>query len=220
VAERIIVAAVRDRLAFSENLQYLFKRVEEEVGKLYADLPETTRLKHTEFEAEERRVNNFIEFIAEGRSSRAVAEALAASERKVEELRIEVEALLESRNAVFKTPPLAWIEERVATLQEVLARRTERSALLLRKLLGTIQLEPTQGDIGRPYYRAWSRFQALTLLEEDPKEGVSEGGSHYLREWRRRESNPRPCEMTACTIPPFSLQNLNKSRHSRRLRPS
>jgi hypothetical protein len=138
VAERIIMAAVRDRLAFPENLQYLLKRVEEEVGKLYADLPETIQLKQTEFEAEERRVNNFIEFIAEGRSSRAVAEALAASERKVEELRIEVEALLKSRNAVFKTPPIAWIEERVATLQEVLARRTERSALILRKLLGTI----------------------------------------------------------------------------------
>jgi hypothetical protein len=37
VSERIIVAAVRDGLAFPENLPYLFKRVEEEVGKLYAD---------------------------------------------------------------------------------------------------------------------------------------------------------------------------------------
>ena len=176
VAERIIVAAVRDRLTFSENLQYLFKRVEEEVGKLYADLPETIRLKQTEFEAEERRVNNFIAFIAEGRSSRAVTEALAASERKVEELRTEVEGLLKSRNAVFKTPPMAWIEERVATLQEVLAKRTERSALLLRKLLGTIRLEPTRGDIVRLYYRARSRFQVLALLKEDPKKGPRKVG--------------------------------------------
>jgi hypothetical protein len=87
----------------------------------------------------------------------------------VEELRTAVEALLKSRNAVFKTPPMAWIEERVTTLQEVLARRTERSALLLRKLLGLIRLEPTQGDIGRPYYRARSRVQVLALLEEDPR---------------------------------------------------
>jgi hypothetical protein len=36
VAERIIVAAVRDRLTSSENLQYLLKRAEEEMGKLYA----------------------------------------------------------------------------------------------------------------------------------------------------------------------------------------
>ena len=78
--------------------------------------------------------------------------------------------LLKSREAVFKTPPLAWIEERVVTLQDVLARRTERSALLLRKLLGVIRLEPTQGEIGRPHYRARSKLQVLTFFEEDPTE--------------------------------------------------
>jgi hypothetical protein len=36
-------------------------------------------------------------------------------------------------------------------MQEVLERRTDRSALLLRSLLGQIRLEPAQGEIGRPY---------------------------------------------------------------------
>ncbi len=52
---------------------------------------------------------------------------------------------------MFQTPPVEWIDERLAQIQEVLERRTERSTLLLRSILGKIQLEPTQGEIGRPY---------------------------------------------------------------------
>ena len=92
------------------------------------------------------------------------------------------------------------MKERVACLQAVLERKTAESALTLRKLLGKIRLEPTQGDIGRPYYRAVSKLQVLALLEDLPGEGsgdsagetTSEGGSTSFRWWRRRESNPRP----------------------------
>src|SRR5262249_24533970 len=59
------------------------------------------------------------------------------------------------------------------------------------KTLRTVRLEPTQGDIGQPYYRARSRLQVLALLEEDAEKGDSEGSSNALRKWRRRESNPR-----------------------------
>jgi hypothetical protein len=52
---------------------------------------------------------------------------------------------------VFQAPPIEWIEERLAPMQEVLERRTERSSHLLRSLLGKIQLQPTQGEIGRRY---------------------------------------------------------------------
>jgi hypothetical protein len=90
-----------------------------------------------------------------------------------------------------RLPPLIRVTERVATLQEVLERRTERSALLLRKLLSRIRLEPVKPDIGRPYLRAVSALQPLALLEMDPSPG-SEDGSNPLRWWRRRESNPRP----------------------------
>jgi hypothetical protein len=43
-------------------------------------------MKETELNAEERRLVNFVDFIGEGRGSRALAEALAASERKVEDV--------------------------------------------------------------------------------------------------------------------------------------
>ena len=102
----------------SGRTQHILHSVEAETRKLYANIPETMRVKNTEFETEQRRVANFVEFIAKGRGSRALAEALAASERRAQELRVDLDALRESRGAVFQAPPLPWVEERVARLQE------------------------------------------------------------------------------------------------------
>jgi len=192
LAEKVILEAVREQLSAHEQIQRVLERVEEEVRKLYADVPETIRLKGGELASEERRLQNFVDFIGEGRGSRALGEALRETERRVEALREELGGLQTSRDKVFQAPPLEWIEERVESLQEVLERRTERSALILRKLLGKIRLEPTRPDIGKPYYIARTSLDALALLD-DPSEGVvSEGGSNSLRWWRRRELNPRP----------------------------
>ena len=93
---------------------------------------------------------------------------------------------------MFSAPPREWLVERIATIQTVLERRTERSALLLRKLLGPIRMEPVTPDIGRPYYRALSDLDALAIVENNPDSADPEPGSTALRWWRRRESNPRP----------------------------
>jgi hypothetical protein len=83
-----------------------------------------------------------------------------------------------------------WIEERAAVLQKVLERRTAKSALLLPRLFGRIRLEPFQGDIGKPYFRAVTSIQSLALLDESPEPGGSEPGSNSLHWWTRRESDP------------------------------
>ena len=114
------------------------------------------------------------------------------AEKKAEALTEELDALRRAQRPEVRTPPMVWIQERIATLQEVLERRTERSALLLRRLLGRIRLEPVRPDIGRPYFRAVSKLQPLTLLEMDGSPEASEEGSNPLHWWRRRESNPRP----------------------------
>jgi hypothetical protein len=103
-------------------------------------------------------------------------------------LREELEGLRRSRTKVFQLPPIEWIEERLSHAQEVLERRTEQSALLLRELLGPISLEPTTGDIGRPYYMARTSLDCLALLLEPPPGAEApDGGSNSLRQWRRRE---------------------------------
>ena len=192
LAEKIILKAVSEQLTQTEHIRYLLERVEEQVAKLYAHIPETVRTKEAELGAEERRLTNFVDFIGEGRGSQALGKALVETERRVDALREELDGLRRSREKVFQAPPVEWIGEHLAQMQEVLERRTEQSALLLRSLLGQIQLEPTQGEIGRPYYVARTSIDALSLLEPTPGQDGPEAGSNSLRWWRRRESNPRP----------------------------
>jgi hypothetical protein len=170
LAEQIILGAVIERISRPSQLSYVLERVAAEVAKLSEHLPENIRAKETELGSEERRLANFLEFIGEGRGSQALAKALVETERRVEALREELEGLRRSRMKVFQLPPIEWIEERVSQAQEVLERRTEQSALLLRELLGPISLEPTTGDIGTP-----------------PGAEPPDGGSNSLRQWRRRE---------------------------------
>ena len=194
LVERIVLAAVRDELMSAENIDYVLERVKKEVEKTSTEAPETISLREAECAAEERRVSNFVEFIAEGRGSRALADALAASEKRVEALHSELEVLRRSRETAFTLPPREWIEERITTIQPVLERRTEQSALLLRKLLGTIRMEPVTPEVGRRYYRARTSLDVLAVLEEEPgtESEDSDPGSNTLHWWRRRESNPRP----------------------------
>ena len=100
------------------------------------------------------------------------------------------------------------------TMQTVLERRTQRSALLLRKLLGTIRMEPVTPEIGRRYYRALSDLDALAIVEIDPDSPDSEPGSNSLQWWRRRESNPRPKIRPPGTLhacPRFKFHHLCKN---------
>jgi len=61
------------------------------------------------------------------------------------------------------------------------------AALLLRGVLGTIRLEPKQGDVGRPYYLAQTSIDCIALLETPPGAEAPDGGSNSLQPWRRRE---------------------------------
>ncbi len=183
LAERVIIDAVRGRLTEASAIRYVLEGVESEVKRMYSDVPETIRLKESELQADERRLANFVDFIGEGRGSRALASALTETERRVESLREEVDGLRRSRDAVFQAPPIEWIEERLSKLRPLLEQATERSAQLLRQILGTIRLEPTRGDIGRPYYLARTSIDTLALLDPMPGSGSSESGSNSLRWW-------------------------------------
>ena len=86
--------------------------------------------------------------------SQARAKALVETERCVDALSEEVEALRRGRDTVFHPPPIEWIKDRLNNIQQVLEQRTARSAQTLRALLGPICLELVTPDIGRPFYRA------------------------------------------------------------------
>ena len=189
LAETIILKAVREQLGCTEHIRYLLEQVETEVAKLYAHIPETVHTKEAELGAEERRLANFVDFIGEARGSRALAKALVETERRVEALREELDGLRRGSEKVFQAPPVEWVEERLVGMQELLERRTERSARLLRALVGKIELEPTKGQIGRPFYLARTSLDTPALLAPPPGQAGPDGGSNSLQWWSRAESH-------------------------------
>src|SRR6516225_9495221 len=194
LVEKIILDMVQEQLTDPQHIEYVLRRVAAEVGKLYTHVPESIRLKETELTAEQRRLANFVDFIGEGRGSRTLAQALFDSERKVGALKEELEGLRRSRDKVFQTPPREWVEERLTQLQDVLQRNPDRSGLILRSFLGPLRLDPTRGDIGRPYYTARTSLNTLALLDPLTEDEVRESGSNSFQWWRRADSNRRPPE--------------------------
>lgn len=101
LVERIIVETIQDQISNSDHIAYVLSRVEEEIKKLRSDLPETLKLKQAELDAEQRRLANFIDFVGEGRGSQALAKALVETERRVETLTEDVDALKKSHEKSF-----------------------------------------------------------------------------------------------------------------------
>ena len=190
LAEKVILEAVQDQISDPEHIAYVLQRVEQEIAKQRADLPDALKLKEAELGAEQRRLANFVDFIGEGRGSQALAQALVETECRVGALTEEVDSLQRSHEKIFRLPPIEWIRERMSNVQSVLEQRAARSAQMLRDLLGPITLELQTPDIGRPFYRAVTTLDVVALIDEPPP--GAEGGSNSLRRWRRRELNPRP----------------------------
>ena len=173
--------------------------------------PDTLKLKEAELTAEQRRLANFVDFIGEGRGSQALAKALVETERRVDALSDEVDALRRSREKIFRPPPIEWIKDRLSNIQQVLEQRTARSAQTLRNLLGPIRLELVAPDIGRPFYRAVTTLDALAVIEEPPPAGA-EGGSNSLQRWDSFQlpqgGRLRPVRLGVCTAARSLVYNL------------
>jgi hypothetical protein len=75
LVERVTLAAVRERLSSREHLAYVLQRVRQELVRASSTAPEILKNKQAEFEQEERRLANLINFVAEGQESKALAQA-------------------------------------------------------------------------------------------------------------------------------------------------
>ena len=196
LAEKVIVGAVQERIVQAEPLRYVIQSVEKEVRKQYEGVPGTIRLKTKELRREKQELSHLIDRVREGWTSQELRKTLDETEQRVRVLEEELKGLQHACEKVMQVPPVEWIEERLSRVRAVLEERTEKSALLLRRLLGPIRLEPVKPDLGHPYYLAHTALDVLALLDEPGPEGGPgarpDAGAKSLRWWRRRESNPRP----------------------------
>jgi hypothetical protein len=76
------LAAVKERLGDPASVRYVLDRVEAEVRRLQAHLPEEMQIKRAAMAAEECRIANYVEFIGDGKGTRGLGEALTSAEQQ------------------------------------------------------------------------------------------------------------------------------------------
>ncbi len=195
--EKTIISELKERILIRQNVEYVYKKLERLVAKGLNEVPELTRKKKQQYEKLMSEIRNYLNFVKIGNFSKAVSEALKETERKSDDLKEEIKSLEFQKENAFQSPPIEWIDHRLEHLHETLSKNTVSSALALKGILGTIQLEPISdeesdfsqiinGDKKRfkPYYIAHTKIQTLALLDERHK------SSNWLH-WRTRwDSNP------------------------------
>lgn len=81
-----------------------------------------------------------------------------------------MQALEFQRTNAFKAPPKEWVDHKSKQLVEILNLNTKTSALALKELLGTIELEPVAGECtiqlgkviqNRPFYMVYTTIDNL-----------------------------------------------------------
>ncbi len=173
--EELLLAEIRDKLCTAENLKYIYENVEKEIAKTLGQVPEELKQKRHLHDKMQAELQNLLNFVKAGNFSKVVSEALTDAENRSDKLKSEMQALEFQRSNTFKTPPKEWIDFRLENLFDTLNKNTKASALALKDLLGTIELEPVPGECvvecgqliqNRAYYLAHSNIETLALLEE------------------------------------------------------
>ena len=200
VAEKVVLAALRDRVLRPEPVMQVLDRVREEITKLCADVPGLLRAKRAQLAQARGRVARIVNFVALGRAqdSKALAEALVKDEALVASLEVEVEGLQSASDSRVRFPSRPWVEKRLAAFRELLERRTEASALVLRRLLGRMVLKPVYPEQGKPYYVARTAIDVLVLLEPPGSDPSSDPGANSFGWWRRRVLHFSPHTTWGC----------------------
>ena len=206
IVEKVILDEIRDRISSPEKIQQVLLKVQSEIEKHSSDIPSLIRRKEMELNSEERKLANFIDFIGEGRGSRALSKALEETERKVDTLQHDLEGLHLTRKRLFQTPPIEWISVRINNLKILLEQNTTQSALVLREILGPVTFEPTYPDIGKPYYIARSSLNTLVIINQPACVKNEDNGSHQLRWWARSQRIRTFAEL------PFSARIFDSTR--------
>ncbi len=191
--EEMLIGALKEKFLTVENLKYVYENVEEAAAKSLNEIPEEVKQKRSQFEKVQAELQNLLNFIKAGNFSKMVSDAIVDAEGRSERLKEEILGLEFQKKKAFKAPPKEWIEHRLENFRETLNKNTKGSALALKELLGTVEMEPVPGECvvecgkliqNRPFYLATSQIETLALLEEGK-------GSNWSRCRKRRDSNPR-----------------------------
>ncbi|NDD58354.1 MAG: hypothetical protein EBZ47_03765 [Chlamydiae bacterium] len=143
--EEILLEHLKQNLLTAENLKYVYDNVEKEIEKTLEAVPEELKQKRAQHEKIQAELQNLLNFIKIGNFLKVVSDALTDAEGRSDDL--------------FET----------------LNKKTKQSALVLKDLFGTIELEAIPGECviecgkliqNRTYYLAHTKIDTLALLDE------------------------------------------------------
>ncbi|MBE7482372.1 MAG: hypothetical protein HS104_20625 [Polyangiaceae bacterium] len=126
--EEKFLGALNQDVLKPEVLALVYERTAAKVKEQFAHVPEELRLKRLELNRAETRVHNFVEFVASGRATGALADALAQAEEQVKTLSADIASMQTASEHVFTPPPKAWIADRIRKLRAF--RTTHRGAIV------------------------------------------------------------------------------------------
>lgn len=186
IIEDHFMNALFDKVLIPEYLDSIYAKAFEVVKKDFSHIPEELGRKKADLQKAERQTKKLIEFLVNGEGE-SVRQAFEETEANIRSLKVDIECLNKAlQNAVVR-PSKEWIGATVAELKSLLQMKTEKSALVLRNVLGEeIVLTPEVNEKGKKFYKATTKIGTLSLL------GKSEKGSNSFVWWRWGESNPRP----------------------------
>lgn len=186
ILEDHFMNAVFEKVLVPEYLDSIYEKAFEVVKKEFAHIPEELSRKKLDLQKAQRQVKKLIEFLVDGEGE-SVRQALEETEANIRGLKSDIECLNKALQDNVVRPSKDWIGATVAELKSLLQMKTEKSALVLRKILGEeITLTPEVSENGKKFYKATTKIGTLSLL------GKSEKGSNSFVWWRWRESNSRP----------------------------
>lgn len=170
-----MLSFLKEKFLTAENLKYVYDNVEKAIAKTMNEVPEELKVKRAQHEKVQAELQNLLSFIKSGNFSKMVSEAIVDAEGRSERLKNEMQGMeFQTKNA-FKSPPKEWIEHRLDKFKKTLDMNTKASALALKELLGSIEMEPVPGECvvengnliqRKGYYVAYSNIQTLALLNE------------------------------------------------------
>ena len=93
ILENLILHNVKQLLSDPVDIQRVLRSVAKKMKMLYSDFPNKISRKEKELTSEEKKLNNFINFIGEGKGTRSLNHALIESENRIDKLKNEIHVL-------------------------------------------------------------------------------------------------------------------------------
>ena len=187
IVEDRILEALENEICNTENYHFIMQELTKKIIENQSKVPKLIAEYQKELKARERKLQNYVNFIAEGRGSKTIGEAIAQEEEKIDEIREDLRQLEHSKGDTPKPSP-NWVEERLACIKQTLERKTVASAHLLRDVLGRIELKYKEYGNPKSGYVAHATLDHQAVLIT-PLEGVFSGSNQF--QWRPQgDSNP------------------------------